>query len=297
MFRQVLATARKEFWDSFTVPLSHYPVATRVLDTTLLGELLADGTVLVFGRYELAFCYKDDHPLAAGYHTVVVPRTFGEKIQPAGSWATGPLAGEVELQLSFSRPLRVHTRPGRPARFSLVDWWKNILSYPAWVEVQVEGEITAEIALVAKSLPELPRMAGGGLPEAEKKEGAEAGSGVSLQPEPPRTGKSSGNLAEQEVPARDQAAESGPLTLDVDLLVDLVLRVLRQRERSETGAQGESRQEPRGEAQVVGPAPAAISTADTPLPSLPLEQIPSRPGLYRAFQPYVPPPKPPGKGG
>lgn len=297
MFRQVLATTRKEFWDSFTVPLAHYPVASRVSATTLLGELLPDGSVLIFGRYELLFCYKDEHPLAAGYHTVMVPRTFGEKVQPACSWAAGALGGEVELFLSFSRPLRVHTRPGRPARFSLVDWWKSVFSYPAWVEVQVEGEITAEIVLVARSLPELPRVAGGGLPEAEKKEGDEAGSGVSLQPELPRTGKSSGNLAGQEVPGGDPAVESKSLALDIDLLADLVFRVLHQRERAEAEAQGESRQEPRQEACVVSPSPAAISTADASLPSLPLEQIPSRPGLYRTLQLSVPPPKPPGKGG
>lgn len=290
MFRQVLAAARKEFWDSFTVPLAHYPVTGRVSAATLLGELLPDGSVLIFGRYELLFCYKDEHAPAAGYQTIMVPRTFGEKVRPACSWAAGaPGGGEVELNLSFSRPLRVHTRPGRPARFSLVDWWKNIFSYPAWVEVQVEGEITAEIVLATRSLTELPRVTGS-RPQREEQE-------ASLQPEPARDAKSPGTLAGEEAPGGDPVTEGKPLAVDVDLLADLVFKVLRQRERAETEPREESRQEPRQGACLVNPSPTAVSTADASPPSLPLEQIPSRPGLYRSLQLSAPPPKPPGKGG
>ncbi|WP_027357570.1 hypothetical protein [Desulfofundulus thermocisternus] len=291
MFQQVLVSAKKEFWDSFIVPLAHYPVACRVTNVTLFGELLPDNTILVFGRYEFLFChYKEENQFTPGYHAAVMPRTFCERIQPVGSWAAGALPGDVELQVSFSRPLRVHTRPGKPARLNLGDFWKSIFSYPAWVEVQVDGEITAEIALVPKSLPDLPRTVVSRLAGAEKNEGKE--------PVPPQGMEKPGGLTEQEAPARGPAAETKPLTIDLEQLADLVMKILRQREQANVTGQEISRQEPnKAGSQVVKPAPAVVTVADPPLPSLPLEQIPSRPGLYKTFQPYVPPPKPPGKGG
>ncbi len=67
---------------SFLISISDYPVSCRVANVRLFGEVLADGVLLVYGRYDLIFCcsYKENQELS--YYSTIYPHTMTQTFLP-----------------------------------------------------------------------------------------------------------------------------------------------------------------------------------------------------------------------
>ncbi|MFZ5631768.1 MAG: hypothetical protein ACOY40_02890 [Bacillota bacterium] len=263
MSSQILAGVKKDFWSFLTVPLAGWPAACKIANINLFSELTSEKTVLVFGTYDLVFCYQKgigrNGPV---YDSAVVTRTFTESISLIGSGISGTLSGTVEVRAKFSRPLRIHIRPGRLTNLKMGDFIKSLLFRRACVEIQVESEIAAEITLVGETVQKADPAA--------------------LSDSPPE-----GAVAAREVRIHDP-----------EELADLVAKILRQREEKRSGLRGAVHQErERAVSRPGGGDPGGVKMPRPDLEKMDLGQIPSRPGLSRTFVQNAPPSRPPGPGG
>lgn len=265
MPRQILASTRKDFWTSFAVLLPGRPVSCRAANVKIFGELLSEKGVLAFGTYDVIFlCQKGGGPDASVYETVLFSRSFSESVQFVGSGINVNPGGTVEARAEFSQPLRLHFRPGKITNLRIGDLLKSLFSGGSCVEVQVESEITAEIALAKKTETEL----------------ATAGAA----PGPPE---------EKITPAEDSLP-------GLEKLAALVARYLQLEKEKKGGVQDVTRQDQKGADQPFSAAAAASSGVRVPHPILSqpdLLRIPSRPGLEKALLLDAPPQKPPEAGG
>lgn len=263
MSSQILAGVKKDFWSSLTVPLAGWPVACKIANINLFSELTSEKAVLVFGTYDIVFCYqKGVSRNGPVYDSAVVTRTFTESISLIGSGISGNLSGTVEVRAKFSRSLRVHTRPGRLTNLKMGDFIKSLLFRRACVEIQVESEIAAEITLVGETVQKaLPAALSGSTPE------------------------------------RAVAAREGKIH-DPEELADLVAKILRQREEKRSDLRVADHQR----SQRAGSWPGGAYSGGVKMPRPDLEkmdlgQISSRPGMFKTFVQNAPPTKPPGPGG
>lgn len=332
MAGQSKTSFKKDHLSTFHIPLPDYPVACKIDNVSLLSELLFDRAILAFGRYDLIFCLQNrKSPSHPPYDTAIVTRTFCEQIQ-----LTRPLTALRELtevQACFGRPLHVRIRAGKPARLSLWDLLKSLITGRTWVEAQVEGQIAADILASSEfsglelEIEEAPPQAGvdttveqdnrfGRQPEAdaELKALAELAQKVISRYEGERAAREEAKCREPDAlpktPQPDATPPSGqgkPGAADMSKMTETVLDILRTHEAARTGQeQGRLQYPPGTERQAslnalhlqgqTAHAPAAPPPGRPADPfQIPLEQIASRPGLERFIR--NPPPKPPGAGG
>lgn len=276
MTRQTVARFSKELRSFFTLPLAGYPVTCKITNVTLTTELQQGRKILAIGQYDLVFCYTGwPYVNSDAYHTSVITRTF---CQEMGELATPP--DEVEIKISFSRPLQVYTREGKPAGSGLLNTLRYLLSNAKWTEVQVEGWITAEVVPAQKT----------------------------------------GTKTDAPLPAKEKAVTaSAPAPASPEMLAEAVLKAIQRWEEEKNTARQAPPLPPAKAAPVkdrvkVSPPPSFIfrTPEDGGLPiSAPrttppdknlntaehLAQIPGQPGLEKHILPGYPPPKPPGKSG
>lgn len=148
----VIASSREEIRTAFHLKLVDHLLAGRIANMILFGELLSDGTILVFGGYDLVLCHrrwsnKDDEHC----YTTVVPRTLVERI-PLG---VAVMPGKaVHVRVSIYHPLQVRIRAGKPSRVKFWDIIRSMIWDGKWVEIQVEGAITVDVLFNGESIPE-----------------------------------------------------------------------------------------------------------------------------------------------
>lgn len=338
----VIASTREEIRSAFHLNLIDQPLAGRIANTVLFGEMLSDRTVLVFGGYDLVLCHrrrgnKDDEAC----YTTVFPRTFVERI-PLG--AAGMPGKEGQVRVSVCRPFQARFRAGRPSRIKFWDLLKSMIWDGTWMEIQVEGEITVDVLSAGGSIPDerlavftgtrceqgdavddqqerenIRDDAGGVLTENRRKRTAKKKDGeitieldvladlivdIIRRRHGDVTAGETGSGPSQNVPAAVQGSEETPQEqgssgvpvtergmlrgITPEMLVDLMRKVVREHEEEKSNGSAAVPQEPVKGGQVM-PNPD--------LTALPLEQIPSRPGLYQTFTQNIPPPKPHGSGG
>lgn len=306
MSKHRIASFKKDFRSFFNLPLAGHPITCKITNITLSGELFSEKKILAIGQYDLILCYpKEAFENSATYDTQITTRTFCQEIAELGN-----LPGEMELQVYFSRPLQVHTREGKPVSSGLFDSVRNFISNATWVEVQVEGEITAEIMQVQETGPEpvVALPAGGKTDNRGQNEGASPGATEKRADRPP--------AEKVQTKAETQAS---PAHVHPEMLADLVLKIIRQREEEKNTGREAPRPKPgkaepakkntkielppsfifhtpeesgmQSLAQYMPPSNKKIKSTEF------LAQIPSRPGLGKNILPNYPPPKPPGKGG
>ncbi len=338
----VIASTTEEIRSTFHLNLVDHPLAGRIANTVLFGELLSDRTVLVFGGYDLVLCHrrrgnKDDEAC----YTTVVPRTFVERI-PLG--AAGMPGKAVQIRVSVSRPFQAGLRAGRPSRIKFWDLLKSMIWDGTWMEIQVEGEITVDVLSAGDSIPDKRLAAfagtrcdqGEAVDDKQEKENIDGNTGGVLTGEKGKkavkkkdgeiiieldvladlivdiirrrqgdvaaVGTGSGPL--KEIPAavqgskgtpREQGNSEVPVTergmpraITPEMLADLMRKVVREYEEEKSNGSAAVPREPVKGGQVM---------PNQDLTALPLEQIPSRPGLYQTFTQNIPPPKPHGSGG
>jgi hypothetical protein len=296
--KQVIAGAKKDFWSSFTIPLSGYPVACKIANINLFGELFTEKTVLVFGTYDLVFCFrKGSGPDGPAYDTEVVTRTFSESINFIGSGISGTLSGTVEVQANFSRPLRIYTRPGKLTNLTIGEFIKSIVSRKVCVEVQVESEIASETMLVKESVQESAPPA---QPEPPALSEKKAGGKDHVEREDSRAGGQEGKSPDtgKETPPEEKAGKKESQMLDPEKFADLVEKILRQREEKKSGLRAVAKYRPeKADPRADGVFPAGAPLSQPAFDNIDLGKIPSRPGLCMSFLQNAPPPKPPGTGG
>ena len=331
MSKQIIASAKKDFWSSLNIPLASHPVACKIANITLFSELFSEKTILAFGKYDIILCYrKGENEFGPVYDTTVITRTFCENLPVIGSGISGALPGALEVSTRFSRPLRVHVRTSKPANLKIRDLIKIVISYTTWLEVQVEGEIIAEIELaqetVQEAVPFAPaegktgdktqsekekhKLAGEiiqnldykeeeGPPEAKVDDLSEQDGKIRQRKEVNRSGTekevsgSSDKEAEtlKNIPKENQS-------VDPEMLAGLVMKIIRQRDEEMVVHRETIRKEPEKARPRAGyPAHTSVIIPHPAPHPLSLEQIPSRHGLHKTFTQGAPPPKPPGKDG
>lgn len=293
MPKEILASAKKDFWSSFTVPLTGSPVACKVANVNLFGELFSEKTVMVFGTYDIILLHqKGENQNGPVYDTALITRSFSENISLLGFGIPAALPGTIGVQTRFSQPLRIHVRPGRITNLKMSDLIRCLFSGRSCVEIQVESEITAEITLAGK--PDLEPV-----PAASREKSPEGGGAAERGggPVPLQEDKISG--AGKEVPPAEKcAAGEGSLVPDLEALAAMVAKILSRREEKGNDLRSAQKQLPGGTDR--RPAGAGSPTGvriPHPVPDgVDLRQIPSRPGLEKIFLQNAPPPKPPEKG-
>ncbi len=327
----IIASTREEFRSVFHLTFADHPLAGRIANAVLFGELLSDGTVLVFGGYDLVLCHRRRRNKGdEDCYTTVVPRTFVEKVPLDVSGMAGKA---VQVRISVNRPFQARLKADRPPRVRFWDLLKSVIWNGRWVQIQVEGEITVDLLPAGEFIPEkrLVDLAGARTDKRDAGEIKSVGEGVLA-----------GEKAKRAAKKKD-----GEITIELDALADLILEVIRRRQGDtaagpagtvsaqglpaalkdsggappEQGNGGVPAAEPKG-SQTINPEMLADlvkkvirayeeekrikSAAVLPEPEkgaqlmqgldlsgLPLEKIPSRPGLYRTFTPSnLPPPKP-----
>jgi hypothetical protein len=144
---QISASVEKDFLSTFYVPLPGYPVSCQIDNAIMHCELMFKKNILVFGKYDLVFCYPNIvNELEPGYNTVVLARTFCESILLTGSDTLEMLSvGTIDIQPAFVQPLHVRIKLGKPLNLKPWELLKSFISRKTWVEIFVEGQITAEI--------------------------------------------------------------------------------------------------------------------------------------------------------
>jgi len=195
----------KTFRSSFNMILANHPVAARIANTVLFGELLTDGAVLVFGDYDLVLCYQEDGSEDV-YHTEVINRVFAETI-PLKRSVSSSYAQALPVQVYVSSPLQARIRAVKPSKFKFWDLVKSMIYDLTWVEVQVEGKITVEVALPQEAVP-ARRL------DAQSQDGDSCEQGDSL-PEDKET----------EAVKKDEE-----ITISLDALADLALQIIQRHE-------------------------------------------------------------------
>ena len=333
MSKQIIASAKKDFWSSLNIPLASHPVACKIANIILIGELFSEKTILAFGKYDLILCYrKGENEFGPVYDTTVITRTFCENLPVIGSGISGVLPGALEVSTRFSRPLRAHVRTGKPANLKIRDLVKTVISYTTWVEVQLEGEIIAEIApaqeIVQEAVPVAPAEEKTGDKTQSEKEkhklklAAEIIQNLDYKEEEVPPEAKADDLSEQDGKARqrkevnrsgtekevsgssDKEAETlknipkENQYVDPEMLAGLVMKIIRQRDEEMIVHQETIRKNPEKARPRAGyPAHTSVTIPHPAPHPLSLEQIPSRPGLHKTFTQGALPPKPPGKDG
>ena len=145
---QIDYSLENDFLSKFYVSLPGYPISCQIDDTTIHGELMFKNNILVFGKYNLLFCYPDTvNRLEPGYSAVSLTRTFCEPISITGLDILEMLSSEIiDVQAAFGQPLHARIKLDKPLNLNPWERLKNLLLRKTWVEVTIEGRITAEIA-------------------------------------------------------------------------------------------------------------------------------------------------------
>lgn len=307
----VITSLREEICFAFHLKLGDRPLAGRIASPVLLGELLPGGNALVFGCYDLVLCHAGRSRRGGDlFYTEVFPRTFAVQIPLNVAVKQG------EILVSVSRPFQVRLRPGRPTGVRFWEVLKGIFWDGTWLEIVVDGEIAVEVLPAGESIPET-RPPGVSVAACDREMAADEGP---VEEEKQKTARKRGD----------------EITIELEALADLVADLIRRRDEKtvEEAGTGHSPVIPEPEAVKQGKQseqgndrtlkrksemPGGITeerleelvrkvireyeeeksvrAADAAvLTSLPLEQIPSRPGLYRSFAQNLPPPKPQGGG-
>lgn len=330
MAGQISSSVEKDFLSIFYIPLPGYPISYQIDNVTTYCELIFKKNILVFGKYDLVFCYPSTvNELEPVYDTASLTRTFCESILLTGSDTLEMLsAGTIDIQPGFVQPLHVRIKLGKPLNLKPWELLKSFISRKTWVEVFVEGQITAEITpghynanldLMEPLLQIRTTTAEQDDTALQQKEAA-----INLEALAKQVQKII-SQRQEEKPAIDETAcrDSGqpgapkpaippvqeqPEVLNAAKVTELVLNILRAREAAMARREQHLPQYPAGmESQAnfnVSHPGGAQYPARTgyragmqpPAPaSLPLEQIPSRPGFEAII--HNPPPKPPGASG
>lgn len=298
-----MALINKDFWFSFNLPLAGYPAAGKVSDYKIFSEPLPDGTaVLVYGKYDLIFCYqKEDPKPKPAQETEVITRTFCLNIPLVDFEDLEPLTKNAAVKADLAPPVLIRIRPVKPTNLRLFDLIRGTLLGKTWVEVLVEGKIIAEV---------VPQKAG---PADQMVFIEAAGEKISAKKQPSDYQQKELDL---ETGAFRAVRESGSGVIDLEKLAELVMKIIRQREGEKASESKPSPSTPATAAPLpaaAGPARAAasldVSTATRTTASTVttgsspagttlthLSQIPSRPGLSQTFVQPSPPLRPPGKG-
>jgi hypothetical protein len=145
---QISASVEKDFLSTFYLPLPGYPISYQIDNVVMQCELVFKKNILVFGKYDLVFCYPDTvNELEPGYSAASLTRTFCEPILLTGSDILEMLSGGIiDIQAAFGQPLHVRIKLGKPLNLKPWERLKSLLLRKTWVEVVIEGRITAEIA-------------------------------------------------------------------------------------------------------------------------------------------------------
>jgi len=284
---------------SFQIALPDYPVSCRIANPALFGKVLPDGRLLVFGGYDLIFCCRcGDKKQGDFYRTVIVPHTLMESIPPE---KTG-LAGNERVEIALERSLTARIRAGKPSRAGIWELLAGVLKGRVWVEVVVEGEVA--INLETFSFQSAVKVS-----QTKKADDTEA-AGIQDRSAP-------------EIPAGDQAGESSvqeqertvqfsdKISLSLDSLAYLITQIIQQHPVSSQPASPQKMSSERSEDEICsdilqqiiakqgqrGDTVTDQDFAGYDLSSIPLEKIPSRPGLQQTFVKQMPPPKPPEQKG
>ncbi|MGQ9823867.1 MAG: hypothetical protein ACUVSK_02540, partial [Desulfotomaculales bacterium] len=97
--------------------------------------------MLVFGTYDIILLsQKGESQNSPVYDTVLLTRSFSENISLLGFGIPTALPGAIGVQTRFSRPLRIHVRPGRITNLKTGDLLRCLFSGRSCVEIQVESE-------------------------------------------------------------------------------------------------------------------------------------------------------------
>lgn len=333
MTRQIITSIKKDMLSIFYISLPGYPIACKINNVSLLSELLFNKTILAFGKYDLVFCLKkNEFEPDPAYDTAIVTRTFCETIQLARLPAA--LRGATEVQACFGQPLHVRIRIGKPLKLNLWDFLKSLITGKTWVEAQVEGQIAADITAAREpfdlelefadsllqngvsttaeqdnmaehqkeAVVDLQTLADQVLKIISQREGEKAAKDEATHHENIELEQLSVEKPDTTPP--DKGESEG---LDAAKVTELVLNILHTREAARASQEQNRLQHPAGMQQQAHPnaphpgstryAPAGYPTVGHPAApfQIPLEQIPSRPGLEAFIQ--NPPPKPPEFGG
>ncbi len=299
---------------SHQVVLPDYPVSYRVANLRLFGEVLSNGVLLVYGGYDLVFCCSCKDNQEVLYNTIIIPRTFVKKYLPE----TTGFKGKERVQIITNYPLSIQVRAGKPSRVSL---WKRLVSIfrdKTWVEVDVEGEISVQEERAF--LNELEEKHSSAIDVAKERSVNEK---VPQVPENYQAEK-------KDMPDKQLSVlpSSNSITLTIDTLADLLIQVIQQREKSlslpnkpvqDLGAKEKgadqfpsanteedmlseimhryAAQGKKEKGQQIRDQLKRKVYTEYDLSSIPLEKIPSRPGLQQTFVQKAPPPKPPEHSG
>jgi hypothetical protein len=145
---EISVSVEKDFLSTFYIPLPGYPISCQIDNVTMHCELMFKKTILVFGKYDLVFCYPDRvRELEPGYNAASLTRTFCEPIPLTGSDILEMLSVEtIEIQPAFVLPLNARIRLGKPLNLKFWERFRSLFLRQTWVEVAIEARITAEIA-------------------------------------------------------------------------------------------------------------------------------------------------------
>lgn len=263
----------KEVSFAFPLRVSERPLSGSVANAALFGELVPGGGALVYGCYDLVVCYSSSW-------AEVLPCAFAIQVQLSSGTRRG------ELRVSLCRPFEVAFRERRPQGKRLWELLQRLLWGRLRFEAVVAGEVAVEFIAAEEQRP-AAACAGEGRPSGaaeeppvrEQRQAARRrGDEVTIELE--ALADLVSHLLDRRGGGRSASREEGPRPLpeeappggdSLDKLEEIVRRVVRACEEEKRGASGET---------------GAVS-------SLPLEQIPSRPGLYRELAQSLPPPKPP----
>lgn len=278
---------------SFVFPLraSERPLSGRVANAALFGELVPGGGVLVYGCYDLVLCYNS-------FWAEVLPRAFALQVQLSSAAKKG------ELRVSWSRPFEVVFRPSGPPRARPWELLKRLIWGRPCFEAVVAGEVAVEVIAADEPSPVAGRAEEGQAAVDGQRKSAADSAEDALGWERKKTARRRGD----------------EVTIELEALADLVAHLLDKRRQEATISQKQFGLEAgRPLPQEAWPGRSALERLEEivrrvvreyeeekrggsgdaeALTSLPLEQIPSRPGLFQGFPQNIPPPKPhPGPTG
>lgn len=332
MSKQTIIGAKKDFRSAFNVPLDGQPVACKIANIYIFNHLSTlEKTILLFGKYDVILCYqKGENQSASSYDTVVISRTFCENISVKEIGIRNILPETIEVRSYFSRPLRARAGEGKPVNLKFFDQMKSVVSDAKWIGVQVEGEIAVELTRI-QGFVKCPVTVPVAIPvkdgTGDKAVGVREQSNQVIDRQEARAG----DFAEERKKAiqgdveRDAAGTSGKkeknpqfktqenlVTIDLETLAAMIVKIVRNQEEEKENCRrvpnkvlenmevkkDALREAPSAKtektwvrANYTSPQ-AAIKAAQKTTYSLPLEKIPSRPGLHETFLQSAPPSKP-----
>jgi len=326
---QVSTCVEKDFLSTFYIPLPGYPISYHIDNITTHCELMFKKNILVFGKYDLVFCYPDIvNEFEPGYSTVVLARTFCESILLTGSDTLEMLAERaIDIQPAFVQPLQMRIGLGKPLTLNPWERLKSFISRKTWVEVFIEGQIIAEITPdhhkadldLTEPLPQSRgTIAEQDAPAIQQKETPIDPESLAEQVQKIISQHEQKKLARDETACRNSGqpgvsesamppVQEQPEVLTAAKATELVLNILQARDAAMARLEQHLPHYPAGiehrayanasyPGSVRYPAHGGCQTdAHPPALALLPDQIPSRPGLEVAI--HNPPPKPPGAGG